>query len=57
MSDDRAKYKPLSRALIINALEDILSELMRLDRTREITLAITKLQEAIHWLKETINGG
>lgn len=57
MSEERPRYTPLSRALILNALEDILAELKRLPPSREISLSITKLQEAILWLKEAINGG
>ena len=57
MPEERPIYQPLSRVLILNALRDILAELKRLTPSRETALAITKLQEAIHWLEEAINGG
>lgn len=46
----------LSRNLILHALEDILGELRRQNNSRETALAIARLQEAIMWLKEALNG-
>jgi hypothetical protein len=42
------------KKMIIKSIKDVLSEVEKLqsdDRCREYSLAITKLEEAVHWLE------
>lgn len=42
----------VSEDLIVERLEYILADMYLLDKTRERSLAITKLQECLMWLKK-----
>lgn len=43
--------------VVLMALSDIIDELNLQRNNREISLAITRLQEGLHWLQEADNGG
>lgn len=57
MSQEKPKPQPVSLTLLYIALDDILGALKGQRGSREIALAITKLQECLFWLKEDGNGG
>ena len=45
----------ISEDAIVEHLEQMISDMFLLEKTRERSLAITKLQEGLMWLKEGRN--